>query len=120
MKNVLCALAVVAIAGSALAKKAEKPTGITVTSKSPQAVAAFKKGRLLLTGSRRADAIVELKRAVALDPDFALANAMLGAIAPGPEGDALLDKGLAGAAKLPDAERLEIELLAAEHKGDVT
>src|SRR5262245_29520940 len=91
----------------------------TITSKSPQAIAAFRKGRELFEAQRRSDSIASFKKALSLDPDFALAAAYLGGLTPGTEGDALLDKAVTLAAKLPEAERLRIEILAALRKGDL-
>jgi Flp pilus assembly protein TadD len=91
---------------------------VTITSKSPKAVAAFKKARELNEGQRQPEAVVELKKAVQLDPDFAVAAALLSSLTPGPEGDKLIDKAVGLAAKLPEPERLQVEAYAAMRKGD--
>ena len=91
---------------------------VTITSKSPKAVAAFKKARELNEGQRQPEAVVELRKAVKLDPDFAVATALLSSLTPGPEGDKLIDKAVGLAAKLPEPERLEVEAFAAMRKGD--
>jgi tetratricopeptide (TPR) repeat protein len=113
MRRVIC-LVVIALASSAWGKG----DGVPVTSKSRDAVAAYKQSVASFELFRRADGIAELRRAVQLDPGFALANAALGAALPGPEGEALMTKAVAAAAKLPEGERLEIELYAAQRKGE--
>ena len=100
-------------AGSALAGDA-----VTVTAKSPEAVAAFAAGRDLNDNLRIAEAQAQYRKALGLDPDFALANAYLGATVPGPEGDGLIDRAVVLAAKLPAAERMLVEALAAVRRGD--
>jgi tetratricopeptide (TPR) repeat protein len=91
---------------------------LTITSKSPEAIAAFKKGRELADQVRFAEAVEEYKKAIQLDPDFALAHAMLGGLTPGPEGEALLQKAQSLAGALPEAERTVIEAALAGRQGD--
>jgi Flp pilus assembly protein TadD len=90
----------------------------SVTSTSPQAIEAFKKGRDLVDNLREAEALEQFKKAVELDPKFALAHAYLGYYTPGAEGKTDLDAALALSDKLPAAERLQIEELRALHAGD--
>ena len=82
------------------------------------ALAAFERGRDLVDQARVDEATVELKAAVAADPDFALATAYLGMVTRGPEGDALIDKAGKLAAPLPAAEKLMVAALAAARAGD--
>lgn len=91
---------------------------ITVTSVSPQAIEAFRKGRDLWYNVRVPEALSELKRAVALDPKFALAYAFLGLASPGAEGDEHTAKAVALAGALPEAERTVIEAVRAQRQGD--
>lgn len=90
----------------------------SVTSSSPQAIEAFKKGREQVDNLREAEAVESFKKAVALDPKFALAHAYLGYYTPGSEGKMDLDAALALSDNLPAAERLQIEELRALHAGD--
>jgi tetratricopeptide (TPR) repeat protein len=94
------------------------PQEISVTSKSPEAVALFKQGRELFENQRWPEAIEVFKKAIALDPDFAQAHAYLGFAMQGPERKDHLDKALASAAALPEAERLVIDETAALLAGD--
>jgi tetratricopeptide (TPR) repeat protein len=91
---------------------------VSVTSKSSQAVEAFKSGRQLFENLRQAEAEAQLRKAIGLDPDFALAHAYLGAITPGAEGDRLLDRAATLSAKLPEPERLVVESFVAFRRGE--
>jgi Flp pilus assembly protein TadD len=91
---------------------------MTITSKSPAAVAAYKRARELLESARQAEAIGELNKAVGLDASFVLAGATLGAAMPGQDGDEYLTRAVSMAAGLPEAERLYIDLLVADRAGD--
>lgn len=93
---------------------AEVPT----TSKSEEAVAAFQRAYQLQLNTRYAEAIEELKKALEKDPDFALALAWLGYLSTSPDALEKLDRAVALAAKLPEAERLWIEELKARRAGD--
>src|SRR5437762_519612 len=86
---------------------ASKPTAkeVPVTSKSPEALTAFKDARDLLDNVRTAEAIVGFKKAMELDADFAQAHAYLGSVTPGSEGMKELERGSALAAKLPASPR---------------
>jgi tetratricopeptide (TPR) repeat protein len=114
MRTLLGLTVVLALTTSAWSKPGEVPA----TSRSPAAVAAYHKAQTMFELSRRADGLAELRRAVKLDPGFALANAALAAALPGPEGDALMAKATAGKPKLPDGERLAIEGYAAQRSGN--
>src|SRR5437762_519611 len=96
------------LGGNAQAKTAaSKPTAkeVPVTSKSPEALTAFKDARDLLDNVRTAEAIVGFKKAMELDADFAQAHAYLGSVTPGSEGMKELERGSALAAKLPASPR---------------
>jgi tetratricopeptide (TPR) repeat protein len=107
--------------GSAKPPEPPKPAAnatVSVTSKSPDAIKSFEQGRELVEGERGAEAVDLFKKAIELDPDFALAHAYLGIVTPGPPGTAELDKGKTLAAKLPEPERLVIEGAQASRSGN--
>src|SRR5690349_3795064 len=101
-------------ASAASAKTAE----VTITSPSPAAVAAFKEARDLLDNVRIPEGAAGMKKAIELDASFALAHAYLGSVTPGAAGLQELEKASALAAKLPDAEKLEIQALLAGTRGE--
>jgi len=94
------------------------PKEIPITSKSPEAIEEFKAGRELFENIRPAEALPHFKKAIDLDPNFAQAHAYLGFVLPGSEGLAALDKAAKLSANLPEAERVTIEAIVAERKGD--
>ena len=91
---------------------------IPITSTSPEAVAHFHKGELLLSNLRRDEAAAEFSEALKLDPAFALAHAYHGAAMPGADGLAEIESAEQAAANLPEAERELIKALAANGRGD--
>jgi len=91
---------------------------VTVTSKSLPAVEAFKAGRELFDNLRFVEAETQFRKAIGLDPDFALAQAYLGAVIPGVEGERLLDRAATLSAKLPEPERLVIDSFVATRRGE--
>lgn len=105
-------------AGAEKEKAPEPGAELTVTSKSPEAVAAFEKGRDLVDNLRAMDATEHFKKAIELDADFALAHAYLGRGIPGAEGAAELEKAVALAAALPDAEKTVIQAMHLQRTGD--
>jgi len=91
---------------------------LTITSKSPEAVAAYEKGRDLRENVRQAEAMEQFRQAVALDPEFALATAELGTLTPGADGLAMVQKAQTMSASLPPAEKGTIEAMLAQQQGD--
>ena len=91
---------------------------MTVTSKSPEAIKEFEAGRALFDNQRAAEGRDHLKKAIELDPEFALATTYLGFVTPGAEGTELLAKAGTLSAKLPEAEKLFIEGSQALRAGD--
>jgi Flp pilus assembly protein TadD len=91
---------------------------IPVTAKSTTAVRLFEEGRTAVLDLDAPRGAKSLREAVAAEPEFALGLAWLGRALPGTEGlvFAQLAKGLS--AKLPELERMQIEALFAEKKGD--
>ena len=94
------------------------PKEITVTSKSPQAVEAFKKGRDLYENGHFNESPAEFKKALELDPDFALAHALNGMVLTGAEGLKEIERGAAKLAGLPEAEALLVQVYLATKQGD--
>jgi tetratricopeptide (TPR) repeat protein len=98
---------------------AASPT-ITATSKSQEAIDHFKKGEALFDNLRTTEAAAEFEQAIKLDPDFALARAFHGQVTPGPDGLKETESAAAAAAKLAEPERVFIEAIAANRRGDIT
>lgn len=90
---------------------------IPITSKSPEAIDHFKKGRDLIDNSRAAEAAAAFAQAVRIDPDFAQALAFQGVVTPGPRGVTYLEQAVAKSKDLPKAERLAIEASAVARQG---
>lgn len=102
------------------APKTAEPAALTevpVTTKSAEARAAFDRGRELTDKVRGAESVEHFRKAIELDPDFALAHAYLGVVTPGEGGVAHLDKAMTLAAGLPEAERLAIEARHLDRSG---
>jgi hypothetical protein len=102
------------------ASKPETPAaalaGMSVTTRSPEARAAFDKGLELTDNFRFNEAAIEFDKATQLDADFALAYAYLSVVKPGAE--AMLDKAKALIGKVPAAEQLRIQAMLADASGD--
>src|SRR5690242_13963205 len=62
------------------------PREISVTSKSPEAVKAFKEARALLEGARIPEGLEAMRKALKLDEGFPLALAYVGFFTPSEEG----------------------------------
>jgi tetratricopeptide (TPR) repeat protein len=83
---------------------------VTLTSKSPEAIAAFEKGRDLIEKARGPEATEQLKKATELDPEFALAQATYAStVGGGPEAVKAMEAANAAAPKASEAERILIE-----------
>src|SRR5688500_18820785 len=91
---------------------------IPVTSKSPEAVAHFQNGEMLLDNLRTSEAAEAFSQALKLDPDFILARAYHGQATPGPDGLKEIESAREAAGSLPEAERTLIEGIAANRRGD--
>ncbi|MBL0214077.1 MAG: hypothetical protein IPQ07_09340 [Myxococcales bacterium] len=91
---------------------------VSVTTKSPDAGAAFEQARTMAFGSRGGEAVELLNKAISLDAEFAFAHAFLGQVTPGADGMTSLDKAVTLAAKLPEAERLTIEAMRMMRAGE--
>lgn len=91
---------------------------ITATSKSPEALARFKKGQDLFENLRTTEAAEEFAQALKLDPDFLLAHVYHGLATPGPAGLTEIEAAAAAPGSLPEPERALIEGAAAMRRGD--
>lgn len=100
------------------AQQPKPPAEIPITSKSPEAIDHFKKGRDLSDNLRSAEAAQELDQAIKLDPDFAQALAYRGGSVPGPEGVKDLEQASAKAGAASKPEQLMIAALLAGRQGD--
>ena len=91
---------------------------IPVTTKSTEAAAAFRAGREKALNFQNVEAAELFRKALAADPDFPLALAWSGKIAPGPQGLAQVERAVSLAGPLSPAERKSIEAILAERKGE--
>lgn len=82
---------------------------VTITSKSPEAVEELKKGRELSEQFKGPEAEPHYKKAVELDPDFALATSYLADVSPPTERQKLLERAVELAKNVPEPERMLIE-----------
>jgi tetratricopeptide (TPR) repeat protein len=101
------------------APKAGDKKLITITTKSPEAKEALLKSWDLSENGRNEEALEACKKAVAADPDFALAHTTLGGLMPGAAAQAELDTGARLGAKLPEAERVYTEIFAAARRQEM-
>ncbi len=91
---------------------------IPLTSASGDAVAAFRRGRDLYESSREDEARAQFERAVAADPRFAFAHAMLARCVAGDVAVKEMDAAVALAASLTPPERAMVEYWRALQRGD--
>ena len=120
--SLVVVVAFVSCSGSAPASAGQPkaPAEIPITSKSPEAIELFKKGRDLSDNLRTAEAVEVLDRALKLDPDFALALAYRGVGVPGPEGVKNLEEANVKAAAASKPEQLLIAALLSGAQADFT
>lgn len=113
-------LSLFACAGGNPPAPAEQPTPaeIPITSKSPEAVDHFKKGRDLTENLRMPEATQALDEALKLDADFAQAHTYRGVATPGPEGVKEMERASELSAALPPAEKLVIDATLAGRRGE--
>jgi tetratricopeptide (TPR) repeat protein len=125
MKRLLISLGVVlsftsCSSAPAPAEQAKPPADIPITSKSPEAIDHFKKGRDLIDNQRPAEAVLELDQAIKLDPDFAQGLAYHGLAVPGADGLKDLEQANAKAGAASKPEQLLIAALLSGRKSDFT
>ena len=119
----LCALLLTACSSTPSPESAAAapaaPALVPITTKSPEALAHYQKGEALFENARAAEGVEEFKQALQADPGFVSAKALHGFGTPGPEGLQELEAAAAAAGSLPEAERLVIEGLLAERRGEL-
>jgi tetratricopeptide (TPR) repeat protein len=97
----------------------QKPAAeLAITSKSPEAIDHFRKGRDFADNVRQAEAQSEFDQALKLDPDFALALAYRGSMIPGPEGLKDIEQASAKAGSASKGEQLFINGTLAGRRGE--
>jgi tetratricopeptide (TPR) repeat protein len=107
-----------ASANDAPAPPAAASATIPISSKSRDAVASFEKARAHADDGDAGAALVEVDKALALDPDFALAHALRSVLAIDARGDQSAKRAAELSQQLPGAERAAVEALLAVHRGD--
>src|SRR3954454_3430627 len=103
----------------AVALLAAAPEGtISITTTSPDAAASYVEAFDQLFAGHGDLARAAANKALSLDPDLLLAQALLQAITPGTESMKKVDAAAAAGASLPEAERTELAAWAANKHGD--
>src|SRR3954454_4080242 len=103
----------------AVALLAAAPEGtISITTTSPDAAASYVEAFDQLFAGHGDLARAAANKALSLDPDLLLAQALLQAITPGTESMRKVDAAAAAGASLPEAERTELAAWAANKHGD--
>ncbi|HTO99711.1 MAG TPA: tetratricopeptide repeat protein [Myxococcales bacterium] len=115
--HVAIALLLAASAGATPAPE-EAAAEISLSSGSPDALAAFRRGRDLFESSREFEAKAQFEKAVALDARFAFAWAMLAQCPGVSEPAEKMDRAVALGAKLGVPERAMLDYWRALQKGD--
>jgi tetratricopeptide (TPR) repeat protein len=124
MKRLLVSLGVACSLSACSASVPDKPepqkpaAELAITSKSPEAIDHFRKGRDFADNVRQADAQSELDQALKLDPDFPLALAYRGSVIPGPEGLKDIEQASAKAGSTSKGEQLFINATLAGRRGE--
>jgi tetratricopeptide (TPR) repeat protein len=125
MKRILACLAacffVACSSANAPAPAEQTPTlkEVPITSKSPEAIEHFRKGRDLSDNLRQSEAASEFEQAVKLDPDFALALAYRGISTPGAAGLKDIEDAKAKSASASKPEQLMIDAALAGRRGEL-
>src|SRR5439155_25296454 len=92
---------------------------ITVTTASAEARTAYLEAFDQVFAGHADLARAAARRALALDPNLLLAQALLNAIVPGVESMKSVDAAAAAGASLPEAERTELQVWAAAMHADI-
>jgi Flp pilus assembly protein TadD len=106
------------VLGLCLAAPVRAAEEVPITSKSPEARALVKSCLSHIDNVHIGEAVAALKKAIELDPDLATAHALLAALSPPDEAKKEIDLAQRNVAKLPEAERIQIEGIAAGIAGD--
>jgi tetratricopeptide (TPR) repeat protein len=95
------------------------PKEIPVTSKSPEAVEHFRKGRDFADNLRQAEAAGEFDQALKLDPDFALALVYRGSVTQGAMGLTDMEAAKAKASSASKSEQMLIDAMLTSRQGEM-
>src|SRR3954464_1630739 len=106
------------VLGLCLAAPVRAAEDVPITSKSPEARALVKSALSHIDNVHIGEAVAALKKAIDLDPDLATAHALLAALSPPDEAKKEIALAQRDVRKLPEAERVQIEALAAGIAGD--
>lgn len=101
------------------APETQSPKEMPITSKSPEAVDHFKKGRDLADNLRQAEASAEFDQALKQDPDFAQALLYRGMVTPGPRGLGDMEEAKVKASSASKSEQLLIDAVLAGRRGEI-
>ena len=104
--------------GSAPPDQAKGIHEVPITSKSPEAIDHYKRGRDFADNFRLPEATEEFEAALKLDPDFVAAHVSHGNMTQAPEGLQEMERANEQAAALPEAERVQIEAVMAGRRGE--
>jgi tetratricopeptide (TPR) repeat protein len=125
MKRILVSLAACFFVGcysaNAPAPADQPPTlkEVPITSKAPEAIEHFRKGRDLNDNLRQSEAASEFEQAIKLDPDFALALAYRGLSTPGAQGLKDIEDAKTKSASASRPEQLMIDAVLAGRRGEL-
>jgi len=99
--------------------KVETLTEVPLVSSSKEAIAELRQARAMQDNVRAAEQLEHLRKAVALDPNFAQAHVDLAFAAPGDEARQSLERARALVGTLPEAARLDVESSLAFADADI-
>ena len=125
MKKILAVLGVFSLVACssanapAPAEQTQVLNEVPITSKSPEAIEHFRKGRDLGDNLRQAEAAREFDQAVKLDPDFALALAFRGTATPGAAGLKDIEDAKAKSGSASKPEQLLIDATLGARRGEI-
>ena len=106
------------LCASALLAAAPQGGTITITTTSPQAADAYVEAFDQLFAGHGDLARAAVNKALSIDPNLLLAQALLYSITPGVEAMNKVDAAAQAGASLPEAERTELAIFAANKHGD--
>ena len=118
MRRTILLPAILLWVASAAAGADPEPRAIRLSSASPEAIAAFERGRDLFESSREFEARGFFEKAIALDPQFAFAHAMLAQCLDGEAATKQMDRAASLGAALDPAGRAMLQFWHARQAGD--